>query len=111
MASTIRQLRFLRLVSRHLAILGVLSFLLYPNLVHSRQASAPVISSEVPALRVSADLNSLTGPLQSSGSDVPEGETLPRGVPAPPSVPIFDPVIQLREGYGAGDEGLSHPIV
>ena len=111
MATTMGQLRFLHVFSRATAILAAIAFLLFPNTALSQEASPPVFSDAVPAIPVSADLNSLTGPLEGLPSEVPEGETVSPGEPGPPSAPIFDPVIQLREGYGAGDEGLSDPIV
>ena len=97
---------------RLLLILAALWSLLWPSASYAQPASAPVISAPVTPLRVIVDRESLLPDIfQGPMITVPEGEPIPRILPAP-SQPMPDSVIQLEEGYsGKGTEGLSQPNV
>ena len=112
MASTIIKRWSPQGLPRHAVVLGALWFLAYPSLPHAQQTATPVISAPVAPLHVTVDPKSLQPEgLQTPMVTVPEGEPLP-GVAPSPSKPILDPVIQLKEGYGAEvTEGLSDPEV
>jgi hypothetical protein len=87
----------------------VLGLLWCPNLAFS-QAPAPVIGAPVTPLSVSVARNSDdAGPLLTQTNSVPEGRLEPAVQPV--SMPVADSVIQLQEGTGAGEDGLSDPLV